>query len=108
MTQLYIYVYILFNILFHYGLSWDIEYKFPVLDSRTLLFIHPVYHSLHLLIPKMSSREPTLGNDLLGGAQTFPHQRGIPGARQVNRDTRCSLSHLPYFWVLTSSGLLVP
>ena len=78
-----------------------------MLDSRTLLFIHPVYHSLHLLIPNMSSREPTLGNDL-GGAQTFPLQRGILGTRQVNRDTRCSLSHLPYFWVLTSSGLLVP
>ena len=80
----------------------------PHARCRTLLFILPLYPSLHLLIPNMSFREPTLGNDLLGGAETFPLQRGILGTHQVNRDTCCSLSHLPYFWVLTSSGLLVP
>ena len=57
----------------------------PRARHRTLLFIHPVYHSLCLLIPNMSSREPTLGNDLLSGAHTFPLQRGIPGTCQVNR-----------------------
>ena len=48
MIQLYIYMYI-FHILFHHGLSQDIEYGFPELYSRTLLFTHPMYNSLHLL-----------------------------------------------------------
>ena len=50
-----IHIYILFHPLFHYGLSQDIEFPvlFPVLYSRTLLFIHSIniYNSLHLLIP---------------------------------------------------------
>ena len=41
------------NVLFHYGLSQDIE--FPVLYSRTLVFIHPVYNSWHLPIPDSQS-----------------------------------------------------
>ena len=50
-------------ILFHYGLSQDIEY--PVLHSRTLLFTHSVYTSLHPLIPNSQSNALTplpLGN----------------------------------------------
>ena len=38
-------VYSFFNIIFHYGLLQDIEYIFPVLYNRTLLFIHPIYNS---------------------------------------------------------------
>ena len=38
-------------ILFHYGLSQDTEYSFPVLYRWILFFIHTVYNSLHLLIP---------------------------------------------------------
>ena len=53
----YIYVYI-FYIPFHYGLSQDIEYSFPVIYSRTLLFIHSIYNSLHLLIPNSQSIPP--------------------------------------------------
>ena len=48
-TQLYTYGHS-FPILFHYGLSPDIE-CFPALYSRTLLFLHTIYNSLHLLIP---------------------------------------------------------
>ena len=44
-SVIHIYIYILF----HYGLSQDTE--FPVLYSRTLLFIPPIYNSLHLLMP---------------------------------------------------------
>ena len=48
----YIYIYILFHSLFHYGLSQDIEYfiaQFPV------LFIDSAYTSLYLLIPNSHS-----------------------------------------------------
>ena len=45
------YMYILFHILFHYGLSQGIYHRFPVPYSRTLLFIHSIYNGLHLLIP---------------------------------------------------------
>ena len=45
---------ILFYILFHYGLSQDIEY------SRTLLFIQPIYNSWHWLIPSAQSPPPLL------------------------------------------------
>ena len=38
---------------FHYGLSQDI-----MLYGRTLLFIHPIYNSLHLLIPNSQSIPP--------------------------------------------------
>ena len=38
-----IYVYILFQILFHHRLLQDVEYKFPVLHSRSLFFIHFIY-----------------------------------------------------------------
>lgn len=38
-----------------YGLPWDIEYKLPMLSSRTLLlFIFLYARSLHLLIPNSS------------------------------------------------------
>ena len=36
---IYIYIYLPFQILFHYRLLQDIEYRFPVLYSRSLLFI---------------------------------------------------------------------
>ena len=63
----YTYTHILFHILFHYGLSQDIEYSFPVLRSRTLLLMHSRYTGLHLLIPDSQSiihRQPSvpLGN----------------------------------------------
>ena len=41
--------YIVFHILFHYGLLQDIGYSFLAIQA-TLLFIHSVYSSLHLLI----------------------------------------------------------
>ena len=44
-TQIFSHFFPFFHfIIFHYGLSWDAE-------CRTLLFIHPIYTSLHLLIP---------------------------------------------------------
>ena len=49
----YTYIYILFHILFHYDLSEDIEYI-----SKTLLFIHPIYNILPLLIPNSHSFPP--------------------------------------------------
>ena len=48
-THTHTYIYILFHIPFHYGLSQAIKYT--VLYSKTLLFIHYIYNSLHLLIP---------------------------------------------------------
>lgn len=42
-------IYIYFHILFHYNLSQVIEY------SRTLLCIHSMYNSLHLLLSKSQS-----------------------------------------------------
>ena len=51
-------------ILFHYGLS-QVIIQFPVLYSRTLLFIHSIYTSLHLRIPNSQSNPlwPTLPHD---------------------------------------------
>ena len=48
-THIHTHIYILFHILFPYGLSQAIKYT--VLYSKTLLFIHYIYNSLHLLIP---------------------------------------------------------
>ena len=45
------------HILSHHGLSQDIE-QFPVLCSRSSLFIHPISNSLHLLIPDSLSVAP--------------------------------------------------
>ena len=52
---IYIHIHILFNILFHYGLSQGIE-QFPVLYSRTLLFIslEHVYHPKEIPHPSPS------------------------------------------------------
>ena len=49
-------IYIIFHIIFHYGLSHDIEYS-SLCYSRTLLFIHSVYcyTSLHQQIPNSQS-----------------------------------------------------
>ena len=44
----------IFHILFHYGLSQDIEYSSLCINSCTLLFIQSIYNSLHLLIPSPS------------------------------------------------------
>ena len=44
----YTHIYILFHIFFQYGLSQNIEYS-SLCYSRTLLFIHSIYNSLHLL-----------------------------------------------------------
>ena len=43
-----LYIYNIFNILFHYGLSWDIG--FNAVEYSALQFIHSLYNSLHLLI----------------------------------------------------------
>ena len=51
------YIYIFFHIIVHHGLSQDSEY--PVLYSRALLFIHPIYTSLLLLTPSSQSLPPT-------------------------------------------------
>ena len=62
--QLYINIYIyihFFHILFHYGLSQDIEYS-P-------LFIHSIYNSLHLLIPNSHSIPPPLSSPLATTSQ---------------------------------------
>ncbi|XP_054946539.1 synergin gamma isoform X3 [Physeter macrocephalus] len=40
------------------ALSQDIEYRFPVLYSRTLLLIHPICNRLHLLTPNSQSIPP--------------------------------------------------
>ena len=53
---IYIYIHILFSILFHYDSSQNIEYS--VLYSWTLVFIHSIYNSLHLLIPNFHSIPP--------------------------------------------------
>ena len=58
-------IYIIFPILFHYGLSQDIEYiYFPVLYGTTLLLIHSICNSLHLLTLTSHSTLPCqpLGN----------------------------------------------
>ena len=46
----FIYVYS-FSGSFHYRLLQDIEYSFPVLYSRLLLFIYFIYKSVYLLTP---------------------------------------------------------
>ena len=45
----YVYYTFFSHVLFHFGLSQDID-KPTVVYSRTLLFIHSIYTSLHLLI----------------------------------------------------------
>ena len=60
MIQLHVYIYIK-NILFHYGLSEGIEYSslcYIYRYSRTLLFIHSIYNSWHLLVPNSHSIPP--------------------------------------------------
>ena len=49
--QLYIYIYIIFQILFHYRLLQDSEYSSLCYYSRSLLFICFLYGSGYLLIP---------------------------------------------------------
>ena len=51
MIQLYIHMHNLFNIIFHYSLSQDIEYRSL---CRVLLLISFIYRSLYLLIPNSS------------------------------------------------------
>ena len=53
-----------FHILFHRGLSQDIEYGCPLLYSGTLLFTHSIYNSLHLLIADSQPLPPRLGSRL--------------------------------------------
>ena len=50
--QLNIYIYILFQMLFHYRLSQDIEYC-SVLYSMFLLFICYLYSDVYLLTPNI-------------------------------------------------------
>ena len=68
----YAYIYILFHILFHYGLLQDTECIVPVLYSRTLLFIHSICNSLHLLVPNSQSIPPPLPFPL-GNHRTVLH-----------------------------------
>ena len=61
MIQLYM-SYTLFFIFFSIMIY---RMKFLVLHSRTLLFVHPIYNSLHLLIPNYQFIPPpplSLGN----------------------------------------------
>ena len=63
--QLYIHIYIylhyiLFHSIFHYSLIIGYWILFPVLYSRTLLFIHPICNRLHLLIPNSNPSLPQL------------------------------------------------
>ena len=51
--------YILFHILFPLWLTLGYRIQFPVLYSRTLLFIHSIYNSLHLLTPNSQSIPPS-------------------------------------------------
>ena len=46
LSYAYTHTHILFHVLFHCGLSQDFEYT----SCRSLLFIHPIYNSWHLLI----------------------------------------------------------
>ena len=58
-TKRFTYTYI--YILFHCGLSQDIEYSSLYYTERwTLFFIHPMYNSLHLLITNSQSIPPIL------------------------------------------------
>ena len=74
-----IHTYILFHILFHYGLSWDIEYSFPVLYSRTLSFIYPIHNSFNLLIPNPN--------------RSLPHPLLLDSHKSVGFSLRRCLSH---------------
>ena len=70
MTDTYIFFFIeanwlsythIYNFFLYSFLLWFIPgdwIQFPVLYSRTLLFIHPIYTSLHLLIPDSHSVPP--------------------------------------------------
>ena len=49
--QLYIYIYILFQIPFYYRLLQDIEYSSLCYTVGPLLFIYFMYSSMYLLIP---------------------------------------------------------
>ena len=52
----YTYIHILFHILFYCGVSQHIEYSFLCyMVGSTLLFIHSMCNSLHLLIPNSQS-----------------------------------------------------
>ena len=58
---IYIYTHTHAHIFLHSFQLWFITgywIQFPVLYSRILLFIHPIYHSLHLLIPNSHSIQP--------------------------------------------------
>ena len=63
-THTYIYVCVLFHILFHYGLSQDIEYS-SMCNTVGTSCLSILYMSLHLLIPSSQffpSLPPPLGN----------------------------------------------
>ena len=52
------YIYILFCILLHYGVSRYVEHS-SLLYSRTSLFTHPVYNGLHVLtLSSLSTPSP--------------------------------------------------
>ena len=53
-TYMYVYVCMYVYILFHYGLSQNIDDSSPALYCGTL-FIHSIYNSSHLLIPHSHS-----------------------------------------------------
>ena len=53
----YTYVYFIFQTLFHYVFSQDIEYS-SLCSTGTLLFIHSLHNSLHLLTPNSQSIPP--------------------------------------------------
>ena len=55
LTYIYIHTHTFFNILFHCDLSQEIGHQFPVLYSRTLLFIHSECNGLYLPTPNCQS-----------------------------------------------------
>ena len=55
---IYVCVYIHTHIFFFIFFSKDIEYGFLCCTVKTLLFIHSIYNSLHLLIPNSQSFPP--------------------------------------------------
>ena len=63
-------MYILFHILFHYGLSQDIEYSSCVVQED-LVFIHSIHNTLHPLTNPSQTHNPSspIPLDLFGHFQ---------------------------------------
>ena len=82
---------------------------FPVLYSRSLLFIHFIYRSVHLLIPKTWLISPQRGlvccslwgrkvSDMIGRLKTSPLVTMSLISRSVSLFLFCNRVHLYNFW----------